>query len=110
PADSVREGLTHPDTIPLDSVGKGLTQPDTIPADSLGQRPVREGTKDSLTIALPDIAKVTAIQGDSILPDTAAYRISADALDEKVDYGANDSIIYDNGTKIVHLYGEAYVN
>jgi LptD protein len=35
---------------------------------------------------------------------------SKDSLDAPVDYGATDSIFFDNANNIIHLYGAAYVN
>ena len=43
------------------------------------------------------------------LPSSTNVNISADALDENVEYGATDSINYDNANNRVHLYGEAFV-
>lgn len=54
----------------------------------------------------------TLFSADTIGVDSirVPVQLSPDALEEKVDYGAADSIIYDNGNKTVHLYGSAYVN
>ena len=43
------------------------------------------------------------------LPQTK-YPISPDAIDQLVEYGARDTIVMDNLKRLVHLYGEAYVN
>lgn len=45
-------------------------------------------------------------------PDSArlGIKISKDSLSSKVDYGSRDSMRFDNVKKLIHLYGEAYVN
>ena len=43
------------------------------------------------------------------LPSSSNFNISDDALEEDVEYGATDSINYDNANNRVHLYGEAFV-
>ena len=43
------------------------------------------------------------------LPSTSPVNISENALEEKVEYGAKDSIKYDNSNNKVHLYGDAFV-
>lgn len=78
------------------------------------------------TIALPahrdtlpnrDTLLSAGVQDTLPVPDTIGtdslripIQVSPDALDAKVDYGARDSIVYDNAEKVVHLYGEAFVN
>lgn len=42
--------------------------------------------------------------------DSTAVRVSKDGLDSPVDYGAKDSIFFDNKNNLVHLYGDAYLN
>lgn len=42
--------------------------------------------------------------------DSSAVKISKDGLDSPVDYGARDSIFFDNKNNLVHLYGDAFVN
>jgi len=41
---------------------------------------------------------------------TKIIKISKDSLDTKVEYGAKDSMKFDNINNLVYLYGEAYVN
>ena len=42
--------------------------------------------------------------------DSTSVRVSKDGLDSPVDYGAKDSIFFDNKNNLVHLYGDAYLN
>ncbi|MBL7816765.1 MAG: LPS-assembly protein LptD [Saprospiraceae bacterium] len=42
--------------------------------------------------------------------DSTAVKVSKDGLDAPVDYGAKDSILFDNKNNLVHLYGNAFVN
>ena len=42
--------------------------------------------------------------------DSSSVKISQEGLDSPVDYGAKDSIFFDNKNNLVHLYGNAYVN
>ncbi len=67
---------------------------DTLPMDSL--------SIDSLGLVFDS----TAIISDTLLTD----KISDDALDEPVSYGARDTQWYDHVHKKMHLFGEAYVN
>jgi len=63
---------------------------------------------DSLVVPATDMI------ADTTLPDSAdvlsRFPMSPDALDEQVEYGSEDSIIMDNTMRLVHLYGDAYVN
>jgi hypothetical protein len=81
-------------------------QTDSLPVPG---QPVDSVAMDSLAI---DTLPVPGVVVDSTIRDSlrVGIRIADDALDEKVDYGAEDSIIYDNGNKTVHLYGGAYVH
>lgn len=68
------------------------------------------------------ILGTSQVLNDSIPPDTVLLlpnvkedsvrqiQISKDSLSSRVDYGCRDSMIFDNVNKLVHLYGEAYVN
>jgi hypothetical protein len=42
--------------------------------------------------------------------DSSVAKIAKDGLDSPVDYGAKDSIFFDNKNNLVHLYGDAYLN
>ena len=64
------------------------------------------------------IALDSVLQQSQARPDTTPFLptapttpvdISASALDGKVEYGAKDSINYDNADNKVHLYGDAFV-
>ncbi|TNE55524.1 MAG: LPS-assembly protein LptD, partial [Bacteroidetes bacterium] len=56
-------------------------------------------TRDSLPPARPD----------SLVFDLRPVRISTDALDAQVDYGAKDSMWFDVKNRQLHLYGQAYL-
>lgn len=47
---------------------------------------------------------------DSAIVDLSRVRLSDNALDEVVDYGARDSMWFDVKNKQLHLYGDAYLN
>jgi LptD protein len=47
---------------------------------------------------------------DSIRLAAANITYSKDSLDAEVDYGAKDSLIFDNSNQLVYLYGAAFVN
>ena len=42
--------------------------------------------------------------------DSTTVKFSKEGLDSPVEYGAKDSIFFDNKSNLVHLYGNAYVN
>ena len=42
--------------------------------------------------------------------DSTTVKFSKEGLDSPVEYGAKDSIFFDNKSNLVHLYGDAYVN
>ncbi len=42
--------------------------------------------------------------------DSTTVKLSKEGLDSPVDYGAKDSVFFDNKNNLVHLYGDAYVN
>ncbi len=42
--------------------------------------------------------------------DSTTVKFSKEGLDSPVDYGAKDSIFFDNKSNLIHLYGDAYVN
>ncbi len=78
------------------------------------QKPDSILRKEKKTLAnLSDsTAKPTlAFARDSTRPkDSTTVKISKDGLDSPVDYGAKDSIFFDNKNNLVHLYGDAYLN
>jgi len=81
----------------------------SLPLLGLGQ------ITDSLEIKNSDQFADSLMIGDSI-PEVnekevnlKELSISKDSLSAKVDYGAQDSLDFNNGMKVVHLYGEAYV-
>jgi hypothetical protein len=102
------------------------------PADTLRQKPPRPAlsTKGSPFISEGALRAKESFESDSISSDVRAktdttpdqairnYKdsvsativYSKDSLDAPVDYGAKDSIFFDNANNLVHLYGEAYVN
>ncbi|MDX1685329.1 MAG: putative LPS assembly protein LptD [Saprospiraceae bacterium] len=59
------------------------------------------------TAQIPDSISLDSIQPQDTVP---RVRISKDSLSSRVDYGARDSMVFDNEKKLIHLYGEAYVN
>ncbi len=42
--------------------------------------------------------------------DSSGVKVAKDGLDSPVDYGAKDSIFFDNKNNLIHLYGDAYLN
>ncbi len=58
---------------------------------------------------LPTIIDSLAIGADSI-PLPLKYKLSSEGIDQEVRYGSRDSLIMDNTTRLVHLYGDAYIN
>ena len=52
----------------------------------------------------------TLLPADSILPIMGSFPISSDTLDDIVDYGAKDSIRFDNVNQLIYLYGKAFIN
>jgi hypothetical protein len=66
--------------------------------------------QDSIALIKPDsVLALDTIPSDStqVIPK---YNISKNAIDQEVSYGSRDSLIMDNKTRLVHLYGNAYVN
>lgn len=49
------------------------------------------------------------VPADSSVVDLRSVRISPDALDETVEYGARDSMWFDVKRRQLHLYGQAFV-
>jgi hypothetical protein len=73
-----------------------------VPADSASLiRPIPQPTGEQDT--LPPGFR------DSAVVDLSRVKISKDALDEEVEYGAQDSMYFDVQKKQVHLYGNASV-
>ncbi len=62
----------------------------------------------NLGITFPrDTAKLDSIRTNDTIQTGIVY--SKDSLDAPVEYAAKDSIIYDNGHNLIHLYGSASV-
>lgn len=51
-----------------------------------------------------------SFSADTIPVSTKVVRFSPDSLDAKVEYGARDSMYFDNINRLVYLWGGAYVN
>jgi hypothetical protein len=67
--------------------------------------------KKTLTNLSDSTAKTFAgMARDSARRDSSSVKISKDGLDSPVDYGAKDSIFFDNKNNLVHLYGDAFLN
>jgi LptD protein len=62
-------------------------------------------SSDSTSKQVSDTARF-----DSIRLAAANITYSKDSLDAEVDYGAKDSLIFDNSNQLVYLYGAAFVN
>ncbi len=61
-------------------------------------------------VKVPALDSIPADSIPNIAPTpTSAVSISDNAIDDEVEYGAKDSILYDNYNNRVHLYGEAFV-
>jgi hypothetical protein len=62
-------------------------------------------------VILIDSSAQEALDSIPMRSDTVRkVRISKDSLDTKVEYGARDSMRFDNMNNLVYLYGDAYVN
>ena len=78
------------------------------------QKPDSIPKKDNLTPK--DTSAIVATSATLVALDTTPrkdstkVKISKDGLDSPVDYGAKDSIFFDNKNNLVHLYGDAYLN
>lgn len=64
---------------------------------------------DSLQVNVDSLVMLTDSIPDSVA-QTLPFPLSKDAIDAKIEYGSTDSIIMDNVERLVHLYGDAYVN
>ena len=62
---------------------------------------------DSLP-TLDSLSQLDSLGSDS-LNSNLGYIISKDGIDQQIDYGSKDSLIMDNVNRLVHLYGDAYV-
>jgi len=80
----------------------------TILADTAQNRSIDYKNPRTLGLRFPkDTAKVDSIGKKDSLLTGIVY--SKDSLDAPVEYSAKDSIIYDNGNNLIHLYGSASV-
>lgn len=81
-----------------------------VPQDTLPPR-----QRDTLERPLPALPppglrdSLVRAPADSAVVDLRSVRISPDALDETVEYGARDSMWFDVKRRQLHLYGEAFV-
>ena len=72
--------------------------------------------EDSIRLSVPldSIVQIDTLSIDSLGQDTLVvsldYNISKDGIDKVVNYGSEDSLVMDNMKRLVHLYGDAYVN
>lgn len=78
--------------------------PDSILKKSNPSNTVPSFVNDTLNKKIASSPKDTP----DVIHTTILY--SKDTLDAPVDYGSKDSIIFDNASNLVHLYGAAYVN
>ena len=82
--------------------------------NTVAQKPDSIPKKDNLTPK--DTSAIVATSATLVALDTISHKdstkvkISKDGLDSPVDYGAKDSIFFDNKNNLVHLYGDAYLN
>jgi lipopolysaccharide export system protein LptA len=75
--------------------------------DSILQKEKRVQNDPRTIVATP----VTIVALDTTRrKDSSAVKVAKDGLDSPVDYGAKDSIFFDNKNNLVHLYGDAYLN
>ncbi|HRI33204.1 MAG TPA: hypothetical protein PLD02_05590, partial [Saprospiraceae bacterium] len=49
-------------------------------------------------------------QDSLVLRGFSLYVLSADSIEIPVDYGAQDSIVFDYDKKFIYLYGTAFIN
>jgi hypothetical protein len=80
------------------------------------------GQQDSLSIISPGQSELNSSDSiplqspaDTIIPGLSSqskvlFTISKDSLDEKIDYGAEDTMWFDRNMELIHLYGKAFVN
>jgi hypothetical protein len=73
--------------------------------DSLGTVP---SEVDQNLLPISDTLKTDSLSSDTLVIPLN-YKLSSDSLEAIVEYGCNDSIDMDNTTRIVYLYGDAYV-
>jgi len=88
-----------------------LAQEQTIQTVSDTTRIAMGAIKDSLSLdTIPKNIPEFSIQKDSIPESsTTQPKISEEAPDEPVNYGAKDTTWFDNRKSDIHLYGDAYV-
>ena len=115
--EAVDDSLTHkgdslarkghsvpPDSADLHAVKAGAALPDSLSAPALPQGP--DTTKmDSLQLAIYHHNKAI---DDSLALDSA-NRKRKNGIDAPVTYSANDSLTYEAGTGLAHLYGDSHV-
>ncbi|MDH3651761.1 MAG: putative LPS assembly protein LptD, partial [Saprospiraceae bacterium] len=64
---------------------------------------------DSLNIQRPSPDLPLQSEPDSTLGILGSVRFSADTLEDLVNYGAKDSIRFDNVNRLIYLYGDAFI-
>ncbi len=90
------------------NIAKDTFSNPTILADTAQNRTIDYKTQRNLGITFPrDTTKKDSIRVNDSLQTGVLY--SKDSLDAPVEYSAKDSIIYDNGNNLIHLYGSASV-
>ncbi len=90
------------DSIEKTNLGDSLVLSDNILVDSLDL--------DSLALIMDSLSiEEIARRNDEISASSADITYSKDSLDAKVDYEAQDSMIYDIAAEEIHLYGNASV-
>lgn len=91
----------NPDTLlqlpSLDLEDKGQSMLDTIPPDDIQEIPI-DSTGDM------------DVFGQKEKVDSEEIEFSNEPLEEIITYGAKDTQWYDHKNKLMHLFGEAYVN
>ena len=87
--------------------GAGYAQtPDSIESSAPLLKPIIPGS-DTIPPSF-DPSEITSFTEDS-LKTTSPIKLSGDSLDAKVEYNAEDSMIYDINNELVYLYGNAEV-
>lgn len=76
----------------------------------LGLTAQRQGSASIPIVSPTSVTTIDTLGKDSLKVDiTKNINISKDALDDPVDYEAQDSIVFDNKSNLVHLYRDAVV-
>ncbi len=68
------------------------------------------------SVSLLDSTILDSLHQDSLHQDSlvlrgfSLYVLSTDSIEIPVDYGAQDSIVFDYDKKLIYLYGTAFIN